>query len=167
VTLLSARVARPDGSASPEFDHLTLQVHLPDQLWLADVGFGDSFNDPLRLGTAAKQLQDGRGFRIVESGASFQLEKAEPDGPWQPQYSFTLTRRSLGDFAEMCHYHQTSPESHFTQNRICTKATPLGRVTLAERKVIFMNEGVKNEKPLASEEEWRAALQEHFEIVLK
>ncbi|PYX42331.1 MAG: acetyltransferase, partial [Acidobacteria bacterium] len=41
-TLLSARVAREDGSASPEFDHMTLRVDL-DEPWLADVGFGDSF----------------------------------------------------------------------------------------------------------------------------
>src|ERR1017187_10297680 len=46
VTLLSARVAGSDGSASPEFDHLTLRVDL-DEPWLADVGFGDSFIEPL------------------------------------------------------------------------------------------------------------------------
>src|SRR5512133_3408281 len=38
VTLLSARVARADGTASPEFDHLTLRVDL-EKPWLADVGF--------------------------------------------------------------------------------------------------------------------------------
>jgi hypothetical protein len=48
VTLLSARVGRADGSLGPEYDHLTLRVDL-DQPWLADVGFGDSFLDPLRL----------------------------------------------------------------------------------------------------------------------
>ena len=48
VTLLSARVGRPDGSLGPEYDHLTLRVDL-DPPWLADVGFGDSFLDPLRL----------------------------------------------------------------------------------------------------------------------
>src|ERR1035438_109494 len=38
VTLLSARVAGSDGSASPEFDHLTLRVDLhEDEPWLADV----------------------------------------------------------------------------------------------------------------------------------
>jgi N-acetyltransferase len=37
VTLLSARVARSDGSDSPEFDHLTLRVDL-DESWLVDVG---------------------------------------------------------------------------------------------------------------------------------
>ena len=48
VTLLSGRVAREDGTASPEFDHLALRVDL-EEPWLADVGFGDSFLEPLRL----------------------------------------------------------------------------------------------------------------------
>src|SRR5689334_2014409 len=56
VTLLSGRVPRQDGSLSPEFDHLALRVDL-EELWLADVGFGDSFLDPLRLATGAEQQQ--------------------------------------------------------------------------------------------------------------
>jgi N-hydroxyarylamine O-acetyltransferase len=166
VTLLSARVSREDGSSSPEFDHLALKVDLADGPRLADVGFGDSFVEPLRLDQATEQLQDGRRFRIMDSGASLHVEKAEPGGPWKRQYSFTLTPRVLSDFAAMCDYHQTSPESHFTQNRICTKATPLGRVTLAERKLILTRNGVKEEKPLGSEEEWRTALKEYFGITL-
>ena len=43
VTLLSARVAREDGSASPEFDHMALLVDL-DEPWLADVGFRGFFS---------------------------------------------------------------------------------------------------------------------------
>src|SRR5712691_1982485 len=64
VTLLSARVPKKDGSDGPEFDHLALRVDL-DEPWLADVGFGDSFLDPLRLGTSAEQKQDGGVFRIT------------------------------------------------------------------------------------------------------
>lgn len=48
VTLLSGRVARADGGYSPEFDHLTLRVDL-EEPWLADVGFGDCFLEPLLL----------------------------------------------------------------------------------------------------------------------
>jgi N-hydroxyarylamine O-acetyltransferase len=48
VTRFSARVARSDGGESPEFDHLALRVDL-DETWLADVGFGESFLEPLRI----------------------------------------------------------------------------------------------------------------------
>ena len=76
VTLLSARVSRPDGTWSPEFDHLALRVDLAEP-WLADVGFGDSFPEPLQLETAAEQPQDGRRFRLSHPDGSFHLEKAD------------------------------------------------------------------------------------------
>jgi N-hydroxyarylamine O-acetyltransferase len=165
VTLLSARVPREDGSQTPEFDHLTLRVDL-DESWLGDVGFGDSFLDPLRLKIGEEQAQDGRSFRIVEQNGSLHVERAEPDGSWKRQYSFTLVPRGLDDFAAMCHYHQTSPESPFTRKSVCTRATPEGRITLAERKLIFTRNGAREERLLGSEEEWQTALQEHFGVVL-
>ena len=165
VTLLSARVPRHDGSYSPEFDHLALRIDL-DEPWLADVGFGDSFLSPLRLVPGPEQQQDGRTFRITELEGSLHVERAEPDGTWKREYSFTLVPRDLNEFAPMCHYHQTSPESPFTRKRICSMATPEGRITVADRKLILTSNGKKEERMLASEEEWRDALQKYFGVVL-
>lgn len=165
VTLLSARVPRDDGSASPEFDHLTLRVDL-DEPWLADVGFGDCFLEPLRLQAGVEQAQDGRHYRIVPSDESLELERTELDGFWKKQYRFTLQPRRLADFAPMCHYHQTSPESPFTRKRLCTLATPDGRITLADMKLIVTQNGKKQERLLHSEEEWQATLRETFGVLL-
>jgi N-hydroxyarylamine O-acetyltransferase len=165
VTLLSARVTGEAGSESPEFDHLTLLVDL-DEPWLADVGFGDSFLDPLHLKAGEEQAQDGRRFRIVEQNVSLHVERTEPDRTWKRQYSFTLAPRRLEEFAAMCHYHQTSPESHFTRKSICSKATPNGRITLADGKLIVTRNGSKEERMLRSEQEWRQALQQYFGVVL-
>src|SRR5436309_4552846 len=44
VSMLSARVAKKEEGLSPEFDHLTLLVHLGERL-LVDFGFGDLFNE--------------------------------------------------------------------------------------------------------------------------
>jgi len=165
VTLLSARAPRDDGSDGPEFDHLALRVDL-DEPWLADVGFGDSFVEPLRLRSGAEQSQGGWTYRVVECGSSLCLERAERDAVWKVQYSFTLTLRSLDDFAAMCHYHQTSPESPFTRKDVCSVATPDGRITLTDRKVIFTRNGCREERLLASDAEWQAALKEQFGIVL-
>jgi len=66
----------------------------------------------------------------------------------------------------MCHFHQTSPDSHFTQNRICTRATPEGRITLSGMKLIVTRNGRREEKILSSDQEWRRALDEHFGIIL-
>jgi len=164
VTLLSARVARQDGSYGPEFDHLTLKIDL-DEPWLADVGFGDSFLEPLLLKIDVEQRQDGRKFRLVEERGSLHLEMADPED-WSRQYRFTLTPHQLSDFVGMCHYHQTSPESSFTQKRICSRATPDGRITIANRKLIVTQNGKREESTLDSDQEWRVALKTYFGILL-
>jgi len=165
VTLLSARVPREDGTDSPEFDHLTLRIDLAEP-WLADVGFGDSFLEPLELRSGAERSQDGWTYRVADCGESLFVERTEREGAWKRQYSFTLAPRSLSDFAAMCHYHQTSLESPFTRTSVCSMATPDGRITVADRKLILTRNGSREERLLASDPEWRAALREHFNIVL-
>jgi N-hydroxyarylamine O-acetyltransferase len=165
VTLLSARVARADGGSSPDFDHLTLRVDL-DEPWLADVGFGDCFVEPLHVRPGVEQLQSERTFRIVDDSGSMSVEMAEAAGMWTRQYSFTQAPRSLDEFAPRCEYHQTSPESTFTQKRVCTKATPEGRITLADKKLVVTRHGKKEERLLKSEDEWRTVLRDQFGISL-
>jgi N-hydroxyarylamine O-acetyltransferase len=166
VTLLSARVARQNGGFGPEFDHLTLRVDL-DEPWLADVGFGDSFIEPLRLQPGLEQRERGLSYRIVERENSLQLEKREAGGQWKGQYRFTLQPRQIQEFAAMCHYHQTSPDSSFTRKRLCSRATPDGRITLSDMKLIITRDGQKEERMLASEAEWHTALREYFYVVLE
>jgi N-hydroxyarylamine O-acetyltransferase len=167
VTLLSARVPCADGSDGPEFDHLCLRVDL-EQPWLADVGFGDSFLEPLLLKPGLEQQQqDGRVFRMVELERqdALDLQRKQADG-WKREYLFSLQPRRIEEFAAMCHYHQTSPESPFTRKRVCSLATPDGRITLADTKLIITRNGVREERPVASEEEWNQLLRAHFGTVL-
>jgi len=165
VTLLSARVARQDGGYSPEFDHLTLRVDLADP-WIADVGFGDTFVEPLRLIPDVDQEQGSEKFRITEQdGDHFQVEGLDSAGVWKAEYMFSLTPRELSDVAPRCHYHQTSPDSHFRQNRICSIATPRGRVTLSGLRLIVTENGQREEREL-TEAEWHAALQKYFGVYL-
>jgi N-hydroxyarylamine O-acetyltransferase len=165
VTLLSARVPHLDGSDGPEFDHLALRVDL-EEPWLADVGFGDSFAEPLRLQPDIEQVEGRRSYRLVEESGVLDLQVREPDAVWKREYDFTLHPRELAEFAPMCHYHQTSPASPFTQKRICSLARPDGRVTLADWKLIQTFGGKTAESLLNSEDEWRAMLKQHFGVVL-
>jgi N-hydroxyarylamine O-acetyltransferase len=165
VTLLSARVSREDGSASPEFDHLALRVDL-DEPWLADVGFGDSFLEPLRLKPELEQEQSSGRFRIVQVGDVMIMQRVLPGEFWKSMYRFTLTPRQLSDFAPRCEFQQTSPESHFTRQRICTLPTQDGRITLSDLKLIRTIGERREERILASEDEWRSALAELFGVQL-
>src|SRR6266705_2919273 len=160
VSLLSARVPREDGSLSPEFDHLTLRVDL-EEPWLADVGFGDCFLEPLRLRTGMEQPQNRRIYRLTSRltpiDGVFDLE-VMAEGRWRKEFAFTLQPHELSDFAGRCHYHQTSPESHFTRQRICSLPTPEGRLTLSDNKLIETRGASRQETPLSGGHEWQAKL---------
>ncbi len=165
VTLLSAGVARQDASFGPEFDHLTLRVDL-EEPWLVDVGFGDSFREPLRFAPGDEQVQDEYRYCIAHLGAYFYLQRSGDGAEWEPQYRFTSQPHRLSDFAHMCHYHQTAPASSFTQQHICTLATPDGRVTLSDMRLITTKHGERIEQILDDPLGYDAALREHFGIVL-
>lgn len=163
-TLLSARVPRA-ASDGPEFDHLALRVDL-EEPWLVDVGFGDSFLDPLRLISEVEQEQAVGKFRIhSQAGDTFVMQRFEAEKGWRAQYSFTLEPRALNDFAGMCHYHQTSPESHFTQKRICSLATADGRITLSDTALIVTRNGKREERVL-TENQRNTLLRERFGVSL-
>jgi N-hydroxyarylamine O-acetyltransferase len=164
-TLLSARVAREDGSASPEFDHMALLVDL-EEPWLADVGFGDSFLEPLRLKTELDQEQPGGPFRIVPVGNVMIVQRQLADQTWKSLYQFMFKPHALGDFEPRCQWQQTSPDSHFVQQRICTLPTREGRITLADLKLIRTEHGKREERMLRNQDEWRAALVEYFGVRL-
>ncbi|WP_164007775.1 arylamine N-acetyltransferase family protein [Pyxidicoccus trucidator] len=168
VTLLSARVAtQPDGGAyGPEFDHLALLLEDASGRWLVDVGFGDCFLEPLRFDERGVQVQDGRGYRLAEEGESLVLWREAATEGWEAQYVVSPIPRQLADFASMCHHQQTSPDSIFTQRRLCTRATPDGRITLKEGMLVVTTGGVRHEQSLPDEAAWRDALARHFDITL-
>lgn len=165
VTMLSAAVKNPEEGFGPEFDHMTLMVVL-DEPWLADVGFGDSFREPLRLDMRQEQVQGERAYRIDHDGDRFMLWQRDRNNAWSAQYRFSLTPYEYADYAEMCHYHQTSPQSHFTQRRVCSRATPEGRVTLSGMRLITTRNGQRDERQLSDAAEVAEALREHFGVVL-
>jgi N-hydroxyarylamine O-acetyltransferase len=165
VAMLSAGVGRAAGDYSPDFDHMALLVTLEDR-WLADVGFGDSFREPLRLDERGEQREGDLAYRVEEAGdGRLILARREEGAPWKPQYRFGLEPHVFADYAEMCHFHQTSPQSHFTQNRLCSLATLDGRVTLSGVKLITTRGTERQEREL-DEREHAEALREIFGIVL-
>ncbi len=165
VTLLSARVVDESGEVGPEFDHLTLKVEAGGP-WLADVGFGEGFSEPLRLDQSGVQIHDGTAYRVSAQGADRLMSRRQPGGDWQDRYHFSLTPRRLGDFAAMCRYHQTSRASHFTQGRICSRRTSEGLMTLTDDRLIVTGAGGRRETRVGGEQAFRMALTKQFGIKL-
>ena len=136
-----------------------------NERWLADVGFGDSFLEPLLLDEEADRLQSPAAFRIDRAG-DYRIVMRREAGVWKANYRFTLQPYSYADFAEMCGYHQTSPESHFTQKRICSRATETGRITLSDMRLIETTGDQREERTLSDEKEYETVLRERFGIVI-
>lgn len=237
VAMLSAQVANAENEFGPDFDHMTLMVTptvsgfgtplaTSAPRWLVDVGFGDSFLEPLLLDERDEQVQGNRAYRILSGndyltlvrrdekpgGHSLDTEESHsnqrggaqresargregrhaPDGQpshnlefgthdelaisnanWKAQYRFTLQPYTYPDYAEMCRYHQTSPQSHFTRSRICSRATEDGRITLSDMRFITTSKSsdhqaheVRHERTLTSEAEYAKVLRDQFGIVM-
>ncbi len=163
VSLLSARVMSAQrGGFGPAFDHLVLRVDL-EQSWLADVGFGECFRDPLRLEDPSPQHQAYGTYRLERHGDQIHYSLLE-QGQWQTQYAFTTQTHRLDEFQNMCTYHQTSAASSFTQNWMCSLARPGGRITLTEKALIRTEKGKRLDKKIQSEAEIYALLERHFGI---
>jgi N-hydroxyarylamine O-acetyltransferase len=166
VTMLSAGVAKPGGGFSPDFDHMALMVKLSDR-WLVDVGFGDSFLEPLLLDGLGEQIQGSQSFQLLNDGSHLVLMRRNKGEEWKPEYRFNLQPHTFADYEEMCEFHQTSPESHFTKARICSRATDEGRVTLSDMRLITTNGSQRDERVLASSDEYERVLRDQFGIVMK
>jgi N-hydroxyarylamine O-acetyltransferase len=165
VTLLSAGVAKKDGGFGPDFDHMTLMVLLEDR-WLVDVGFGDSFRQPLLIDRRDVQAQGDHSYQISDDGSYFILSENDGITGWKAQYRFTLQAHELADYINMCHYHQTSPKSTFTQRRICTRAKPDGRVTLSDMRLIETEGRERRERVMMDETEYAKILEREFGIIM-
>jgi N-hydroxyarylamine O-acetyltransferase len=145
---------------------MTLMVTLADR-WLVDVGFGDSFLEPLRLDEESTPGDGNDTYRIEREAEFLVLMKQTNEEEWNGQYRFTLKPYQYSDYAEMCRYHQTSPESHFTRARICSRATFGWRITLSYLRFITTSKsGRRQERILSNDEEYATILRNHFGIVM-
>lgn len=85
---------------------------------------------------------------------------------WKPEYRFSLQPYHYADYAEMCSFHQTSSESHFTRQRICSRLTPRGRISLSDMRFIVTEDGVRTERRVNDQQEYVELLRDQFGIVM-
>jgi len=119
-TVGGARLGHPAGN------HLVLLVDL-DRPWVADVGFGDGFLEPLPLEPGSRRVH---GFDL----------RLERDGDWwvfhnhrfgaAPTDDCQAVPRELEDFVQQSHQLATDPESGFVRKTVCQRFTADGIVTL-------------------------------------
>ena len=151
-------------------DHLALIVHLAEQRWFVDVGFGDCCIHPL-LVVEGETAAVPRRARIEFDDECFTLAELMPDevgaAAWQPQLRVGLEPKPLSTFDIRNTYLQTEPGLSWTEKAFATRAVDaLGsRVTL-RMDVLRQRDGVGEfrDQPVAPGE-WSNVLLQHFALV--
>ncbi|KAJ9441527.1 Arylamine N-acetyltransferase [Diplonema papillatum] len=176
VTYLEARVFSSGTLSEVPCDHMVLLVEVPGETaqYLVDVGFGDSFVQPLELADGVVVTQQRGVFRLDKgefSGRSgWTLSRQAPGGgAWEKLYAVVSmeAKRFPDDFLAACKHHQVSKDSPFTQGLIASVLTKTGRVTVSKKgagpaKLTVTEGGAKTEVPLPTEEDVKNALLEHM-----
>lgn len=162
VHMVAARMVLGDIN-STRYSHLALVVNL-DQTWLADVGNGQSLHAPMPIPsgdliTTAENID----YRIGPfKDGEYALYFRKPGADWLPRFGFSMTPRQLNDFEAMCRFHQTSPESLFMKQRLCTLPTERGRILLAGNTFTVTEDGRETEVILANDDEIDTYLKKYF-----
>lgn len=162
--IISARVSNGSGGFGVEYEHLAILTKIDDEEFLVDAGFGDFTAEPLKFTLEFEQQDENGTFRIRKYAEKY-FEVVKKDGDdWRSEYIFKDSARDLAEFAEMCNFHQTSPESHFTRGKVCSLMTMEGRKTLTDKKLIETKKDEKSETEINSEEKFNRILEREFRI---
>lgn len=162
--IISARVSNGKDDFGAEYDHLAILTKIADSEYLVDVGFGDFTAESLKFVLDVEQ-EDANGIFLIRKFDDDYFEVAKKHGgEWKSEYIFKNSERDLSEFSEMCEFHQTSPESHFTRGKVCSIMTNNGRKTLTNDKFIETKNGQKTTTEIDSEENFSELLEREFYI---
>lgn len=141
---LLARVWLGAEGPPPGKTHTLGLVTIDGQEWIADAGFGGSFNPPMPLvDTESALAPDGAQFRLTRdplhgwmlerNGHPGTTDGRGPQEGWVPQFSFTLDPVFTADLTLSNFWTSTAPESRFTKLRIVSGVLPHGLASLTDR----------------------------------
>jgi N-hydroxyarylamine O-acetyltransferase len=161
--IIEARIFTEDGNLGPRFDHMSVLVEL-DKKYLADVGFGDLFLKPLEIREGVQS--DGRNNFKIEQQDEFNyvLSMEKEDRSFEKKYFFDLRPANAEDFYGMCVEKQTSSESYFVKNLVCTRPTDNGRITIFNNSLIERKGQERMITKIDDDVQRRKILEEKFDI---
>lgn len=165
VSALAARVVwdRPAGART----HMLLRVQLgPDDLYLADVGFGGlTLTAPLKFPALdASQTTPHEDFRVTAGNGDFEIA-ARIREQWKPLYRFSLEPQLAVDIELLNHYVVTHDDSPMKGRLVAARVAEgrrfgLGNGVLREHGV----DGTTAERRMGSVAELRGVLHTTFGI---
>jgi N-hydroxyarylamine O-acetyltransferase len=163
VTRLAGAVMRVTAGDVTIGSHLALCVHL-DELYLADVGFGDGLIEPTPIVDGAFR-QDRFDYRLERLDASWWRFHNHPHGG-APTFDFELSEAPIECLSDRCEWLQSAPESGFVQNAVCQRYVD-GELRILRGRTLKIVRGPDAEKrTIASEEDYQSVLTDAFGIEL-
>ncbi|TCT24574.1 N-hydroxyarylamine O-acetyltransferase [Melghiribacillus thermohalophilus] len=149
---------------NPPYSHLALNVNVEGKTYLADVGVGGGFMEPIEIRHGMVYEDHLATYRLEQTGdTSYILQKSAND-QWEKLFQFSTQPEELAAFQPMCRYYETSKDTLFGQERLCSIATADGRISLSEESLTITRNKVKEKSPVTSEKEWRRLLKKYFGI---
>lgn len=169
VAYVRGAVGREARGESVQGNHCVLLVTLGKDRWIADVGLGDGFLEPIPL-QPGEYRQGGFLTRVeLLSSATVDSEEMWRGRPHElssvSSFDFTTTPRSLADFSLKCDELQTSPESGFVKSTVCQRFVPGGIVTLRGAVYSHVTPGSTTRRTITDLSDYARVLREAFGII--
>lgn len=160
--------------------HRGIIVTLGDGRYIAEVGYGGptpACAIPLVDGAELEsrgqvfrvELHDGGWWHVIYCGTAAKLAAAQERGETvapTPVFALLDAPAALTDCIPLSYYCSTHPDSVFTQWRMVNRRTEDGNVSITKDQFVRVTPEGKETRTVASEDEYRALLEEFFGIVL-
>ena len=164
VRLLGSAVGRLQNPGALENTHLLLHVLVPtkpDEAWIADVGFGNAFLEPLPL-RAGDYGQDNLTYRLEQDNTGRWWFTNQMHGG--AGYDFDLRPFELDEFAAPCQWLQTAPESGFVRVAVCHRHVPGGLLSLRALTLTTINGPQRRDQVIQSHAAYARTIQHVFDL---
>lgn len=144
-------------------DHLCLEVTL-DRPYLVDVGFGESFIQPLELNNREPQDGGTGRYQLIDSAQGLTLARLDDDVP-EAQYRFRRVALELDSFQGAADRLAADPALHWSTKPFATRLLDGGpdRVTLLRDRLKLTRDGTTTETPVPAGD-WDQTLARWFDL---
>ncbi|MEZ8825396.1 arylamine N-acetyltransferase [Vibrio amylolyticus] len=156
-----------------DYDHMAVIVALDGTEYLMDVGNGIYLGKPLAINNSDSSLSEGMRFHCEKYDDEHLILLCQPTSSAAEQdtieetiqrYVFKPSAVDRDDFKPACHFVETSPDSKFVQNRIVSKWTPEGRITLSGNTLVKTDQDKNREENTVAESDVNRVLEQYFGI---
>ncbi|MEH6938652.1 arylamine N-acetyltransferase [Bacillus sp. JJ664] len=148
---------------NPDFSHLALIVTIEGNMYLADVGVGGGFLEPILLEHNHEYSDSNGAYRVINiTETTYILQKLE-ELIWKDLLFISTESKQIHQFEEQFLYYQTSNETIFTKNKIVNRLTKDGRITLSDHQLKITKNHIVTITEFDSEEEWHKIYSDIFQ----